>query len=417
VIAPEILYGIPLTIVWRWFLAGSTALLAAGWLYQMGQWLSNAPALVELKSASPELVAISPKPDQGPDLTVIVPACNEAVSIEATLRSLLASTGIRLQILAVDDRSTDQTGQIMDKIMAQVANQHLLQTPEHSLQVMHIESLAPGWLGKPLALAAAAKLAQAQWILFTDGDVHFAPQALSLALGYAQTQMADHLVVMPDWIVKSPGEAAMHGAMHALSTWTLRLWRVSDTNARDFIGVGAFNLVRREVYEAVGGFAALRMEVLEDLRFGWTIKRAGYRQRVALGHQLVAVRWAHGAWGVVRNLEKNLFALYRYNLTLTCLACFGLAIQTVLPLLAIAAGGWTAIVAISFYLAVAGLYIASSRVTRVSPWYALVFPLGAGLFLFAMLRSMTLALLRGGVIWRGTLYSLSELRANAGRFW
>jgi hypothetical protein len=119
----------------------------------------------------------------------------------------------------------------------------------------------------------------------------------------------------------------------------------------------------------------------------------------------------------VRNLEKNLFALHRYNVLLTLVSCFGLAVQIVLPLVGLWIGGWTRAGAFVLYACVAGIYIASGRVTRVRPVYVLVYPLAASLFLFAMLRSMTLALLRGGVVWRGTLYSLRDLRRHAGPLW
>ena len=405
-----------LATIWQWFLPILTWILALGWIWQLVQWLAHFHEV-------PDLTRISGLPDLAqslegrPHLTVIVPACNEEISIEATLRSLLASTGIHLQIIAVDDRSTDQTGAIMDEVSAQSSGIASGIAAWHSLEVLHIRELPNGWLGKPHALASAACMAKADWILFTDADVIFAPQATALALRYAEAERADHLVLMPEWLMGSHGEAAMLGAMHALTSWGMRLWRVSDPSARDFLGVGAFNLVRRSTYEALGGFEALRMEVIEDLRLGWTIKRAGYRQRVVLGPGLAAVRWSRGAWGVVRNLEKNLFALYRYRVGLTMLACSGLVLQIVLPLAAVWSGGWARLAAIVLYAAIGGVYVSSRGVTRVAPAYVLIYPLAASLFLFAMLRSMTLALVRGGVVWRGTKYSLWELRAHAGRFW
>jgi glycosyltransferase involved in cell wall biosynthesis len=402
------------TTLWTWFLAVSVWLLAIGWFWQLVQWVRNFPRLTDLTQfPSERLTDLPSTPDAKPDLTVIVPACNEEACIEATLLSLLASIDIRLQIIAVDDRSSDQTGPIMDKVSVEASQQ----VTGHTLQVLHIRDLPSGWLGKPHALAMAAELAKSDWILFTDGDILFAPDALTMALRYVLAEQADHLVLMPHWIVASHGEAAMHGAMHALTTWTFRPWRVADANARDFIGVGAFNLVRRSTYEALGGFAAQRLEVIEDLRFGWRLKRAGYRQRFALGPGLASVRWSHGAWGVVRNLEKNLFALHRYKVGLTLLVCFGLAIQIAVPLVALWVGGWSRAAAIVLYACVVGIYIASRKVTRVSAVYVVVYPLAVAVFLFAMLRSMTLALLRGGVVWRGTLYSLKDLRDHAGSGW
>ena len=400
--------------IWAWVLPVSVWLLAIGWLWQLVQWVRNAHRLTDLTQLRwDQLPDLPPLPDTRPELTVIIPACNEEASVEATLRSLIASWGIRLQVIAVDDRSTDRSGAIMEK----VASEAKWQSAGHTLQVIHVRDLPSGWLGKPHALATAAEAAQSDWILFTDGDVLFAPQALTLALRYALAERADYLVLMPHWIVKSHGEAAMHGAMHALTTWTFRPWRVADPSRPDFIGVGAFNLVRRSAYEALGGFATLRMEVIEDLRFGWMLKRAGYRQRFAFGPGLAAVRWSRGAWGVVRNLEKNLFALYRYRVGLTLLTCFGLAIQIVFPLAALWGSGWSRAAAVTLYACVAGIYITSRKVTRVSAAYVLLYPLAVSLFLFAMLRSMTLALLRGGVVWRGTLYSLKRLRDHAGGMW
>ena len=400
-----------LTPIWHWGFAASVWLLALGWFWQAWLWWRNLDSVVDINYFN--FIYLRGLSESSPQLTVVVPACNEQDSIAATLRSLLASEGLRLQIVAVNDRSTDETGARMENVRQQFLNKNI----DHSLDVIHIKELSCGWLGKPHALATGAAQAQAEWILFTDGDVLFAPEALARALQYAIAERADHLVVMPDWITGTRGEAAMHGAMHALTTWTMRLWQVNDPAAKAFLGVGAFNLVRRGAYEDLGGFRALQMEVLEDLRLGWMVKRAGMRQRVVLGPGLVSVRWAHGAWGVVRNLEKNLFALHRYSTALTLLSCAGLAAQIAWPLLGLIAGGWARAGGAAIFVAIAAVYAVSRRVTRVPVGYVVVFPLAAGVFLFALVRSMTLALWRGGVVWRGTLYSLRELRAHAGRFW
>ncbi len=414
-----------ITLFARWIFPAATWLLAAGWAWRALLWRLHRGEIANLAAGQGDFGQRDERAElvPSPELTVVVPACNEQDKIEATLRSLLASEDVRLQIIAVDDRSTDETGARMDRVAGRVAADQDGGSGDmgHRLRVLHIHELPAGWLGKPHALATGAALAETEWILFTDGDVEFAPQALGLALRYAEREQADHLVMMPEWIANSRAEIALQGAMHALSSWGLRMWKVADPGEQDFVGIGAFNLMRRSSYEALGGFAALRMEVLEDLRMGWLVKRAGMRQRVAYGQDLetslVRVRWADGAWGVVRNLEKNLFALYRYRLTVALAACTAMALGIAWPLAAIAAGGWTRLAGILIYIAIAGVYAASRPLTRVSPWFALAFPLASTLFLVAMVRSVVVTLARGGVKWRGTLYPLRELRAAAGRRW
>ncbi len=386
-------------------------LLALGWLWRAITALRGIPRLPDLTRIDPS--ALPPLSGNAePHLTVVVPACNEENSIQATLRSLLASTGLRLEIIAADDRSTDRTGAWMDQVAEALAS-----GGPHRLKVLHLRELPAGWLGKPHAMALAAKQATAPWLLFTDGDVMFHPRALELGLRHALALNADHLVLTPTLILKTTGEAAMLAALNALAQWTIRLWKVGDPRARDFIGVGGFNLVRREVYTRLGGFEALRMEVVDDLRFGWLVKRAGFRQRVALGAGLVRIRWLQGVLGVVHLAEKNAFAVYRYRVGLTLLACLGLAVQVVWPLAALAAGGWASVAGLVTYASIGLAYAANRRVTQVSPWLAVFFAPATAIVLFATVRSMILALKRNGVEWRGTRYPLEELRRHAGRGW
>ena len=387
-------------------------ILALAWLWHAVAALRGLPSLPDLTRIDPDSLPSLPAGD-GPDLTVVVPACNEERAIQATLRSLLASTGLRLQIVAVNDRSTDRTGELMDQVAAEaVANDG-----PHSLHALHISELPPGWLGKPHAMALAARQSRAPWLLFTDGDVIFHPQALSLALRHSQAETADHMVLVPTLIIETLGETVMLAVMNVLGGWTIRLWKAADPRARDFIGVGGFNLIRREVYERLGGFEALRMEVLDDMRLGWLVKRGGYRQRVAVGPGLVRIRWLQGALGVVHLAEKNGFAALRYRVGLMLLACLGVAAQIVVPLVAIAAGGWAMAAGLLTYALIAITYWANRKVTPASPWQAIFFAPAASVVLYAGLRSMVLALVRNGVDWRGARYSLDELRRHAGRGW
>ena len=382
--------------------------LSAAWLWKGIAAVRGMPSLPDLRHSDLErLPPMSPR--EGPDLTVVVPARDEEANIEPCLRSLLASTGVALQIIAIDDRSSDLTGALMDAVAAEVR----ASSSPHRLEVIHITELPEGWLGKPYALRVGAKRASAPWILFTDGDVLFDPGALQFALREALALAADHLLLVPTLILHSSGERAICAAMQALALWAVRYWKVADPRSRDSMGAGGFNMIRREVYSQIGGFEALRMEVLEDIFLGHRVKRAGFAQRIILGPDLVRIRWINGVFAVVRLIEKNGFAVTRYRTGVHLIACLGFVADAVLPIAAIAWGGLTSIAGLATYIGIYLAYQASRRVTRVSPWYAVTFAPAALLIAWAFLRSMMLALARGGIVWRGTPYSLAELRRAA----
>jgi glycosyltransferase involved in cell wall biosynthesis len=380
--------------------------VALSWMMRVLIWrrmLRQVPDLTRTIDANPSLPL--------PSLSVIVPARNEAASIAATLRSLLATERVHLQILAVNDRSTDQTGAIMEDLAESLVSEEA--APGKTLQVLHVTELPPGWLGKTHAMSLAAQHATGEWLLFTDGDVLFRPDTLRRALGYATSSGADHMVLLPTILLRSWGERMMIAFLQVLSVWGLRLWQVPDPGARDSIGVGAFNLIRCPIYDALGGWESLRMEVVEDVAFGRRVKALGFAQRVALGLDLVSVRWARGAFGVVENLTKNLFALFRFRPELLLAAVCGLALFTLFPLAACLVGRvlwWpTGIMLIALFL----VYRQVGRYHHFSAAQMLLFPAAAVLLPYAMLRSMCLARWRGGVSWRGTFYSLRELRKQA----
>ena len=126
------------------------------------------------------------------------------------------------------------------------------------------------------------------------------------------------------------------GFFQSVSALAGRPWKIADPKAtKDYIGVGAFNLIRRPVYEALGGYAELRMEVLEDMRLGFRAKREGYAQRVAFGKDLVRIRWAESAWGILNNLTKNLYSTFRFRTSLLLAACVGMLLMCLTPFVAL----------------------------------------------------------------------------------
>ena len=190
-----------------------------------------------------------------------------------------------------------------------------------------------------------------------------------------------------------------------------RPWKVADPKSRDHMGVGAFNLIRRTVYEAVGTYEALRMEVLDDMKLGKVVKNAGFAQRNVFGEDLISIRWARGAMGVVNNLTKNFFAVLSFQWWRTLISAFGLAFLNLMPFFGVwLAHGWTrapyAVALLSIFL----IYLGMSWRSAVPPYYFLLHPISTVLFVYTLLRSMFLTLWNDGIVWRGTKYPLEELR-------
>jgi glycosyltransferase involved in cell wall biosynthesis len=396
--------------------------LIVNWMVALA-WIWRVTEAIRGLSSIPDLFAEDESGEtrtgEVPRLCVVVPARNEEKAIEATLLSLLEIEGLELEIVAVDDRSTDATGKIMDRLSAQWSD--AARTTQR-LRVIHITDLPAGWMGKTHAMAVAARTTTAPWLLFTDGDVQFRHDSLARAMRFAERERADHLVLFPTLILRSWGERMMIGFLQAIAVWTSRPWRVGDPSSRrDFLGIGAFNMIRREVYDAMGGFEALRMEVLEDLRLGYEVKRNGFSQRVVFGHELIRIHWGEGAFGIVNNLTKNAFAVFRFRVALLMAALCGLIVVCIVPFFELfwdlLRGGAIAAASVPVMLCLVVLYRFYRRFTGSSVLYAFTFPLAALLFLFAILKSLSLTLFRGGVMWRGTLYPLRELRKQCGPLW
>ena len=385
-----------------------TALKLIAWLTALA-WLWKAITAARGLPSIPNLLELQydQTPAGSPTVTVIVPARNESADITATLESLLNQDYPNLRILAVNDRSTDSTGAIMDALSAQHPD---------NLHILHVKELPTGWLGKTHAMALAARHAIAvhrpDYLLFTDADVIFHREAIRRSLAQAVATQADHFVTFPTPLIKSPGEGMLLGYLQVMGLWATRPWRASDPKSiRDSIGIGAFNLLRTPAYQQLGGFDALRMEILEDLTLARRVKLAGLRQRVAVAPGLVTLHWARGAMGVINVMTKNLFAVFRFRAPLALLFCLWLTLFCLGPMAFLALPD-TRTPAILTLISITALYALSSRHSRISPWYAVLFPAGAALFIYSLIRSTLTTLKDGGVTWRDTFYPLAELRKN-----
>jgi hypothetical protein len=342
-----------------------------------------------------------------PPLTIVVPARNEEAEIEPALRSLLQLDYPQLEVIAVDDRSTDQTGPIMDRLATETAAQG-------KLRVIHVQELPYGWLGKLHAMWLAAQQGTSEWLLFTDADCVFHPESLRRAVHFAIKTGADHLVLFPTAHMKTLGERMLISFPQVMASFAMRPWKVRDPKARDHIGVGAFNLIRRSAYQTIGTYEKLRLEVVDDLKLGESIKQAGLRQDVVCGPGLVTLRWGAGAAGIIGNLEKNLFAFLRFRVSLVLAVCALIFFLCVWPFVGLALAPGLARAGFAVAVAMIALaYTLTARYAAGSGWLFLTCPFSAILFAVAVLRSAFRTLRDGAVTWRGTRYSLEELKKKS----
>ena len=359
-------------------------------------WFSR---LVDAALGVPSIADISrPEWDRtssnNPRVSIIVPARNEEHDIEQTLRRLLALDYDNYEVIAVDDRSSDRTGEIITRLASSPEAQGIL-------KAVNIEALPSGWVGKTHAMWTAGQQATGNWLLFTDADVQFKPDSVRRAIAYAEADRADHVVLLPRMIMNQPGEKMMTAFFHTLFVFGHRPWKVADPSARDHMGVGAFNLIRRSVYEAIGTYQALRMEILDDMKLGKVVKNAGYAQRNVFGADLISIRWAKGALGMVNNLTKNFYAVMSFQWPRTLASCVALVFLNVWPFVGVLlAHGWARLAYAIALASMFSIYVGISKHADVPPYYFALHPVSTTLFVYTMLRSMILTLGRGGVDWR-----------------
>ena len=339
----------------------------------------------------------------GPLVSIIAAARNEARGIEAALTSVLQLDYPALEMIVVDDRSTDETGAILDRL----ARLH------PRLKVKHISALPEGWLGKNHALSVGAEAASGELLLFTDADVVFEPTALRRAVGFMEREGLDHLAAIPD--VRVPGLAlsAFVTAFGVLFLLYARPWKARDPKSPYHIGVGAFNLIRSAVYRAIGTHRAIAMRPDDDLKLGKLVKKRGFRQDVVHGKDFIMVEWYSSLGEMIDGLMKNAFAGVDYSLVTLAGSTVALLLMNIWPFVAllITHGVTRALNGASIML-IGLLFWTSTGYAFGRLGYVLAFPAAVLLFVYIMWRSALVAVIRGTVTWRGTAYPLAQMRAN-----
>jgi cellulose synthase/poly-beta-1,6-N-acetylglucosamine synthase-like glycosyltransferase len=338
-----------------------------------------------------------------PRVAIIIAVRNEEAQLRQALQSICRLHYGPYRIVVVNDRSTDRTPQIL----AEFARQH------PTITLLTIDTLPAGWLGKNHALYQGYLQANEEWLLFTDADVEFAPDALRKALRYASQRQLDHLTIMPDIWSRSGLLLSFLSTFKIMLELNLRPWALRDPRSRASMGVGAFNLIRREAYEQAGTHRPIAMRPDDDLKLGELVKQAGLKQDALYGDGEIGLEWYPGVREFVQGLMKNTFATFNYKLLLALgaaaatLAAFALP----LPLLLAAGGGAEKLMALVIFISLLPLYV-SRQGPAAKWWHALMVPVAGWLLTYIILRSAWLTLRQGGIYWRESFYPLSELRKN-----
>lgn len=344
-----------------------------------------------------------------PRVTILIPAKDEGERIAACIESAIAQDYPNFDVIAVNDRSIDATGRVMDE----VAGRH------ERLRVLHIEegALPAGWTGKCNALFNAVKGATGEWLLFVDSDVVLQPHALSATLEFCVSKEVDLFSLLPRLECHSFWESLLVPLAGGALTTT---YLVALTNNDHLPGIsfanGQFLMIRRDVYDGIGGHACVKDKFCEDVALARLLKSTGKRVRISWGADLAAVRMYSSLASIFKGWGRNFYAgslgrPWRILLVgLVIVACsfsayvaLAWAVWRIFhPVNAYGAYGWalSAIVHLILMMGALGAMYSWSGNRRSS---ALLFPLGGSILLLIFAKALQMCA-TGKVEWRGTQY-------------
>ncbi|MGW8195212.1 MAG: glycosyltransferase [Desulforhopalus sp.] len=343
------------------------------------------------------------RPAGNPTVSIIVPACNEEETIEKGLLSLLAQDYEKLEIIVVNDRSTDKTANVLEALREQYPQ----------LRIEHIRQLPEGWLGKSNALATGAAMAKGEYLVFTDADVLMEKTVISKSVSYVTRKRLDHLTLIfknisDGWLLNS---MILDAGMALI--YLFRPWAAAQAGSAAFVGVGAFNMVKTSAYAAIGGHSSFRMHPVDDMMLGKRIKKAGFRQDCLLAYDYLTVPWYPTLGAMVNGLQKNMFAVVHYRLWMVPVAVAAVVVGTILPVWGLLLGD--SAVQLVCLAAVAVRLLVFMKGLRLQGLPARFLP---GAFItpyiscYIIVRSALVTVLTDGITWRGQHYPLRELKKS-----
>ena len=338
-----------------------------------------------------------------PRVSIVIPARDEERKIGNALQSILAQDYQDLEIIVINDRSTDRTGAFVVQTVQ----------GDPRVTVLQIEELPRGWLGKNYALYRGTQRASGEFLLFTDADVVMEPSTVSRAVRYMVERQLDHIALVPE--IRMPGIflEMFAGAFAIFLALYCKPWNARKPKSRNSVGIGAFNLVRGAVYRAVGTHQAIAMRPDDDLKLGKLIKSRGYAQELLFGKEMVHVEWYSSVRELIDGLMKNAFAGADYSIAIVVAGSVAQLTLTAWPLVGVfLTHGLTQIINTIIVAGIPLLLWDTSRFHGFRRWSGIGFPLATVLFIYIMWRAMLTTLWNQGIRWRGTHYPLKELKAN-----
>jgi chlorobactene glucosyltransferase len=335
-----------------------------------------------------------------PFISVCVPARNEARDIKACLTSLLHQDYPNFEVIAVDDHSTDATGEIIQSLAAEFPN------------LLHLKGqvLPSGWLGKPFALHQAVQKARGEYLIFTDADPVFQPWVLTSAVYHMTTNDLDMMTLMPGTEFVSFWERAVQPVVFGFIAALSRFKKINSPDSTSAMGFGAFIMVKKEVYESLGGHESIKDEVLEDVMLAKRAKRAGFKLLAADAKSIFSIRMYHSLKEIWTGWRKNIFIAMKKSVLRTLYyicVIFGFLVTPYLVLLGNILSGTgilltgVALVALLLTLS-ASIHLCDE--IRLNRRNAFLFPIGAFIMAAIMLNSMFQTLIKRQTEWRGRKY-------------
>ena len=339
----------------------------------------------------------------GPLVSIVMPACNEEENLESAILSLLDQNYENIEIVVVNDRSTDDTGAILEKLKRQYP----------ALKIHSITDLPAGWLGKSNALAQGARISSGEYLVFTDADVIMEKTTITRSVQYCLTKQLDHLSLL---FKNTTRGCLLNGLILDAGMGLLLLfkpWKVLLDGNRYFIGVGAFNMVRKSVYEYIGGHESIRMHPIDDVMLGKKIKQTGFRQDCLLAQDFVVVPWYDSVKAMVNGLLKNTFSMVHYRVYCVPFQLLAIFVASIFPFVGLFLGD-VATQYVCLFTVVVRLITFSYGLRFLKlpfRYFGSVF-FTPFISCYIILKSAFVTMYHRGIFWRGRFYPLCELKKS-----